>query len=690
MAKELEAKLNISGELDASLKSAIQAAADRMEQMSEAADKAEGATAALNNMIKQQEKTLKAATAQYQSYILSGEQSTKEAQDLASGIMALSDDLARNKDALNAAEQAAKSLATDYRSLDGSAGDAKGGISDLGSAAKETEGGFTILKGAAANLVADGFQFIVSGAGQAVSALMSLSDETRELRQDLASLDTAYQQQNFSAEQANDTARSLYGIFGESDRAIEAANNIARVAESQEDLENWTRISAGVWADFQDALPVENISEAASETLRTGTAVSGLSDALNWNSEAAEMFADYMGGDVVTAEDAFNKALSECSTEQERQQLIMDTLTALYGEAGDQYGQTAGSLIEANKAAWDAAEAQANLGEIMEPVTTKATELKTEFMNDLAPSLQTVADKAADALTWLQQHPGVMQAMITGAGILGGLLVVMAGALTAVGIASVIASAGLLPVAGAILAILAVIGVVTFAIMNFGNILDWAKGKASDAAASIQQKWQELKTNAINTWEGMKTDLQNKWTEIKDKAAAFADGVVDKVSSSWSGLTSILTAPFDGLLGLIDTASNKLGALISKAKNSRIASYLPHFASGGFTAGPSIAGEAGTEAVISFDPRYRAENLRYWSAAGQMLGADDVSPLSVEPRGATSNTNVIENVTFAPKITITGNAEKKDIIAAIRETYPEFMDLIDEVLADRGVGAYGY
>lgn len=73
-----------------------------------------------------------------------------------------------------------------------------------------------------------------------------------------------------------------------------------------------------------------------------------------------------------------------------------------------------------------------------------------------------------------------------------------------------------------------------------------------------------------------------------------------------------------------------------------------------------------------------------------MLGADDVSPLSVEPRGATSNTNVIENVTFAPKITITGNAEKKDIIAAIRETYPEFMDLIDEVLADRGVGAYGY
>ena len=49
---------------------------------------------------------------------------------------------------------------------------------------------------------------------------------------------------------------------------------------------------------------------------------------------------------------------------------------------------------------------------------------------------------------------------------------------------------------------------------------------------------------------------------------------------------------------------------------------------------------------------------------------------------------MIESVNFAPNITITGTANKQDIIAAIRETYPEFMDLIDEVLADREVGAY--
>ena len=45
------------------------------------------------------------------------------------------------------------------------------------------------------------------------------------------------------------------------------------------------------------------------------------------------------------------------------------------------------------------------------------------------------------------------------------------------------------------------------------------------------------------------------------------------------------------------------------------------YARGGFTNGPiAIAGEAGREAVISFDPRYRAANVAYWLQAGQMLG----------------------------------------------------------------------
>lgn len=47
---------------------------------------------------------------------------------------------------------------------------------------------------------------------------------------------------------------------------------------------------------------------------------------------------------------------------------------------------------------------------------------------------------------------------------------------------------------------------------------------------------------------------------------------------------------------------------------------LPQFAKGGFTKGLSIAGEAGTEAVISFQRSVRGSNIENWIRAGRMLG----------------------------------------------------------------------
>lgn len=594
-------------------------------------------------------------------------------------------------------------------SLRQSLSDAETRVKALSNAAKRTEG-FTVMKGAIANLVADGFQSLISGAGQAISALASLAAETRETRQDLASLNTAYQQNNFSAEQANSTARSLFGVFGESDRAVEAANNIARMAKSQQDLNDWTRISTGAWAVFQDALPVENLAEAAGETAKTGTVVGGLADALNWNSKAAEMFAGYMGGDVVTAEDAFNVALSECSSEQERQALITNTLLTLYGEAGDQYRVTAGSLIEANEATWDAEKAQSDLGAILEPMTTAWTKLKTTLLKEAAPALERMAEVAKGALEWLGEHPNVMKGIVTAAGVLGGVLTAAGTAMVAVGAASAIASAGMLPIIGVAGGVAVGIGALILVVKNLGNIWEWLKGKASELQVWMAEKWEAIKTivgNAANgakigvqnawadlrglaqnAWNGFKDGVQSVWSNIVSAAKNFAGDVVNAIKGKWQSLTSILTAPFDTLSGLIDSLSSKLGGLVNKASRSSgsIRSLLPTFATGGFTAGPSIAGEAGTEAVISFDPRYRADNLRYWQQAGSLLGVD-YDRLSLS--GGNSTTTNMGGITFAPSISITGDAKKQDVIDAIRATYPEFMDLIEEVLADRKVGAYG-
>ncbi len=113
------------------------------------------------------------------------------------------------------------------------------------------------------------------------------------------------------------------------------------------------------------------------------------------------------------------------------------------------------------------------------------------------------------------------------------------------------------------------------------------------------------------------------------------------------------------------------------------------YATGGFTNGLSIAGEDPrypTEAVISFNPAYRSQNLAYWAQAGRMLGAD-AADYSL---GGSSGGAYIDfgGVSFAPNITVQGNADKESIMEAIEAEYPEFIDMLEEFLMQRSVTAY--
>lgn len=114
------------------------------------------------------------------------------------------------------------------------------------------------------------------------------------------------------------------------------------------------------------------------------------------------------------------------------------------------------------------------------------------------------------------------------------------------------------------------------------------------------------------------------------------------------------------------------------------------YATGGFTKGLSIAGEDPRypmEAVISFNPAYRDENLSYWAKAGRMLGAD-ASDFFLGSDGGSGTTIDMGGVTFAPNITITGNADKSTVMQAIEDEYPEFLDMLEQFLVERGSVVY--
>ena len=91
---------------------------------------------------------------------------------------------------------------------------------------------------------------------------------------------------------------------------------------------------------------------------------------------------------------------------------------------------------------------------------------------------------------------------------------------------------------------------------------------------------------------------------------------------------------------------------------------MPAFANGGFTSGVSIAGEAGTEAVISFKPSVHDSNVENWVRAGRMLG---VSGEDATRAAGVQNVQYFANGGFT-----NGSKEKLDKLIDFSNAYGEY------------------
>ena len=90
MARDLETVIRISGNLDASLRRVTEQAAERIEQMDEATRQSADAIDAMSDTISDQRDELNRAQKAYANYVLKGEESTEQAQEIASEIQRLS------------------------------------------------------------------------------------------------------------------------------------------------------------------------------------------------------------------------------------------------------------------------------------------------------------------------------------------------------------------------------------------------------------------------------------------------------------------------------------------------------------------------------------------------------------------------------------------------------------------------
>lgn len=220
--------------------------------------------------------------------------------------------------------------------------------------------------------------------GAAAGAFLGLAESTREARVNMGKLETGFTTAGHSAEDAKKTYTELYGILGDDGQATEAAAHLAKLTKNEKELATWTDIATGVYATFGDSLPIENLTEAANETAKTGAITGGLADALNW---------------AGVSEDEFQASLDKCSTEQERQALITKTLNGLYSDAAEKYREVNGDIIDAQKETASLNSAMAELGAIAEPIVTKLKQLAAELLQQITPFVELIGNGLVGALT---------------------------------------------------------------------------------------------------------------------------------------------------------------------------------------------------------------------------------------------------------------------------------------------------
>lgn len=199
-------------------------------------------------------------------------------------------------------------------------------------------------------------------------------------------LNAAFQSAGSSAAQATKTFKELYRFLGDSDRAVETAQNLARITTNEKDLAEWTKILQGVYATMGDAIPVETLAESVNETAQVAKVTGTLADALNW-----------MG----VSEDAVNSQLATMNTAHEREVYLRSLLNGLYSNAAAIYEQNSKAMLDYNQA-------QANLKIQLADVAAKLLPLVTAFSNVAAvvlgvlkPAIEVIVQVIATLCQWI-------------------------------------------------------------------------------------------------------------------------------------------------------------------------------------------------------------------------------------------------------------------------------------------------
>ena len=424
---------------------------------------------------------------------------------------------------------------------------------------------------------------VVAGAGAAMGgAFVAAVEGTRDYRVSMGMLESAYLTAGHSYEVAKDTFSDMNSVMRDSEAATEAAQHLALVADNESELNELTHSLTGVYATFGASLPLEGLAEAINHSSSLGEVQGSLADALEWSG--------------ITVDD-FNEQLAACSTEEERQDLIMKTLKDTYGKAADQYKETNKDVIAAEQAQEKLSDAMAEVGEVGEPILTAIKEKVADMVTSAVPHLENLIGKFKDAKQWISENKTTIDTWVA----------VITGACVAVGAFLLILNWGTImtSAANAVKTVRAAILALNTALRAnpIGIVISLIAGLVA-AFIYLWNNNEGFRKFWMDMWEKIKsaTGTAVKW--IKDKFNDFKDAV-SNVKKRFGEIKDVISDKINGAKDTVKKAIDKIkgffplsiGKIFSNLKIPKIS----------VSGGKAPFGIAGKGKLPSFDVKWNAE-----------------------------------------------------------------------------------
>lgn len=587
--KEFRSALNgINSQLK-NLSSEMKAAVSSMDGMDDAEARAAKQSDILGRSMDAQKQKISVLSAQYDRQIAKLRELEQAANDAANGQYESQADMVqavtKANNAYNRQQKVVNDLGTqinnatadlnkmekEMRDIDSSADKASSSLDDLGDAADgiggKVSGAFSGLKG---SILGGGIAGAVSGLVQsAISGIQNLVNETMEYNKIMGTLEVSSQLAGYSAEQTAQSYNQLYAIIGDQQASATALSNLQALGLSQQDLTVMIDGTIGAWAKYGDSIPIDSLSEAVNETVKTGTVTGTFADVLNWAAQAA--------GNAGTAEDEFNAKLQSTQDPAERARMVMDEL-ARQGLPGlaEAFRETNPEIVAMNEANAHLQEALGTIGELLTPIVAGVTEAIAGLLEALAPVGETFISVFQGAMELVAPIVEQLKASFEGvkAAInnaftpeqqeaignffrtLGEVIIAVPFAVLTGAIQLVIAAfQGLVTIIGA------VVGFFTETLPSaIQTVIEWFSQLPSRIAEFFSQvisnvaTWaSNLVTNMGNAASNAINAVVNFFSELPGKIASFFSQVISNVASWASNLVSNMS----------NAASNAINAVIN-------------------------------------------------------------------------------------------------------------------------------